>query len=126
MASKKYAYRHATLAAVRGNCAVYNPISRVLRMTMDEYVSIVTQPCHYCGIEPNQVSRAPRKLMTPLDFVHHGMDRKDNTSTVYSLDTVVTACAECNKAKGAQTYDEFLDRCRRIALKHPVDNKCQI
>lgn len=55
-------------------------------LTEEEFYSIVSEPCEYCGLE-NEVTTAT------------GLDRLDNTLG-YILGNVVSCCTECNLARG--------------------------
>lgn len=54
-------------------------------LTFEEYVTVVSKPCAYCGFPP--------ELKTGS-----GLDRKDNTRG-YHLDNVVSCCKICNIVK---------------------------
>ena len=57
-----------------------------LRLTFEEYVELIKQPCFYCGDD------------LPTDG--SGLDRKDNTKG-YVKENLVPCCEQCNKAKSS-------------------------
>lgn len=64
-----------------------------------EYVIIVDEPCHYCGIIQ--------------DKGFNGIDRKDQTKG-YVLDNCVSCCKLCNYMKGSTSDDVFIKRVEHI------------
>lgn len=75
-------------------------------LTYEQFRSLVTQACYYCGVSPN-----------PLN----GIDRVDN-SKGYTIDNVVPACKYCNRMKNDLSYDEFIKQCKRILEWHTIRN----
>jgi hypothetical protein len=71
----------------------------VFDLSIDEFILLVKQGCHYCGKERKKPN---------------GLDRVDN-SMGYVIGNVVPCCWPCNKMKGAWTKKEFLDHVRQIA-----------
>jgi 5-methylcytosine-specific restriction endonuclease McrA len=63
---------------------------------------LCTSSCTYCG----SVSNWPEK--------RNGIDRVDSTKE-YITDNCVTACFSCNAAKGAKSYDEFMNWIKILA-----------
>lgn len=63
------------------------------QLTLDEYVKILTDTCHYCGC-----------------FLAHtgsGLDRKDN-ALGYTAENCIPCCKRCNNIKGPDlTYREM-------------------
>ena len=69
-------------------------------LTEDEFNNLVTRPCKYCGIPPqNTVRNVSQKK-------YHGLDRVDS-SKGYVPGNVVSCCKRCNFAKHVQSLDEF-------------------
>ena len=62
-----------------------------------EIEDMFLQSCHYCGYEP------------PVGCPLNTLDRVDNNSTEYNLDTCVTCCVTCNRLKGTTTLEQFLE-----------------
>ena len=79
------------------------------------FFSLVSSPCHYCGIQPDSL-RKPNKQVNG-GFWYSGVDRMDNAKG-YVPDNVVSCCWTCNRAKGKLTYAEFKSWIRRISAFH--------
>ena len=73
----------------------------VFELTKDDFKSFWQKPCYYCD--------------APIELI--GIDRKDN-SLGYILDNCLSCCKYCNKGKSDSTYEEYIERCRRIAEKN--------
>jgi len=76
----------------------------VWMLSYEQYTNITSQPCSYCGLEPQRLSY-PSKTLSSCLFT--GIDRVDNNRG-YWMDNVVPACFNCNQAKHTKTYDEFM------------------
>merc|ERR1719171_262879 len=64
-------------------------------LTNEEFNEIVAQKCFYCHKAP----RAP-KTLGPKDRGHfNGLDRLDSTNRLYTNETAVAACGDCNVMK---------------------------
>lgn len=76
---------------------------------------MVTQPCHYCGAEPDQpVRRHPEgKEPGPIHMYVNGIDRIDSNKP-YTLENVVSCCKWCNIAKNNHPTDDFLAHCMAV------------
>jgi len=80
-------------------------------LTQDQYKTLVSRPCHYCGV-PGSKDPGSSQLRA-AGILISGIDRKDS-SLGYVPGNCVPCCWECNSAKGALLYDEFLGSvCRR-------------
>lgn len=77
-------------------------------LTLEEYTALVTQPCFYCGLTPQQ--KVHGAAMS--GFKKNGIDRVDN-SAGYTTDNCVSCCCECNRAKRALTVATFIETTRR-------------
>lgn len=73
-------------------------------LTKEEFLSLVVQPCNYCGALPKNET----KNATSGSFFYNGLDRVDS-SMGYSTDNVVPCCIICNKAKSTLSLQEFLE-----------------
>lgn len=74
-------------------------------ISYDEWKSISTQACHYCGCPPsNGTGKAGKRNGK---YVYNGMDRVNNDAG-YTLSNVVPCCKRCNHAKCDQTVEQFL------------------
>ena len=67
-------------------------------LTEKQALELFSAPCYYCQALPD-----PR----------NGIDRLDNTAG-YTLENVVSCCYTCNKAKMAQTVEEFRAWAKRL------------
>lgn len=80
-------------------------------ITNEEFNSIVAQRCFYCHKEP----RKP-KTLGPDDRGHfNGLDRLDSTNRVYTTETTVACCGDCNMMKYRWELEDFLSHCRKVA-----------
>jgi hypothetical protein len=77
-------------------------------LTEEQFVSISTSNCHYCGIEPSNV-----QIIYGDTFVLNGIDRKDN-NIGYAVDNCLPCCSICNRAKSDMPYDDFVAWIRRF------------
>ena len=74
-------------------------------LTDEQFDSITSMQCHYCGIEPMQVQEPEGDTGV---YIYNGIDRKDN-SKGYVIDNVIPCCGRCNTAKMSMDYEQFLD-----------------
>lgn len=70
---------------------------------VDDFISLISSPCHYCGHVPNE-----ERL--------NGIDRKDN-SQGYTISNSLPCCSECNYLKLDRSYGDFVARCITIATR---------
>jgi len=83
-------------ARVGGRHVIRNPVACTL--TLEQYATLVSQPCHYCG--------------GALPATGFGLDRKV-AGGPYSIDNVVPCCVHCNSVKGDNfTPAEMLGRSK--------------
>ncbi len=68
-------------------------------LSFEDFMTFWGQPCHYCG--------------EALEGVH--LDRV-NPAGGYCAGNVVPCCWACNRGKGDASQEDFLERCRRVAL----------
>ena len=73
----------------------------IFSLTKEEFWKLIKGECFYCGKSSNK---------------RNGIDRKDN-NIGYVIENCVTACRKCNIMKGQMTYEEFIERCIKIANK---------
>jgi hypothetical protein len=74
-------------------------------LTKDQFYSITSKPCHYCGAPPSNKIVRPRSNGA---FTYSGIDRQDNTQG-YVFTNCVPCCRQCNVAKSDMTIMEFYD-----------------
>ncbi len=83
-------------------------------LTFEEFKSMVTSNCHYCGLEPNKCRMDRTKSRQGLSRINfNGIDRVNNEMG-YTIKNTVTCCEDCNKAKRNLSYNQFLDLIKRI------------
>lgn len=80
-------------------------------LTRDEFVSLVSSACHYCGIAPSLPTRHGLRLKTGI--VYNGIDRVDNNGG-YTASNVVPCCETCNRAKRFMSPQLFLAWVSRV------------
>jgi len=62
-------------------------IGRECTLTLEEYKTVVSNPCYYCG-----------NVLYPPSVIGSGLDRI-NSSKGYTFDNVVSCCTLCNRIK---------------------------
>eukprot|EP00435_Cladocopium_sp_Y103_P010461 s2128_g2.t1 len=83
-------------------------------LTNEQFNAIVAQRCFYCHKEPRKA-----KTNGPNDRGHfNGLDRLDSKNRVYSAETSVAACGDCNIMKYKWDLEDFLEHCRKVARFH--------
>lgn len=78
--------------------------SREFDLTKEQFWSIATQDCTYCGAVPSKDQHGN---------IRNGLDRVDS-SIGYRIDNVVPCCWICNTAKSDLNREEFLNHIKRI------------
>lgn len=81
-------------------------------LTSDEFKSIITKACHYCGTPP--VFKQKRGLSTGIEVT--GIDRVDSLKG-YFVDNCVPCCITCNRAKSNWTLEQFKNWIERLYSK---------
>lgn len=71
-------------------------------LSKEEFSTLVYDKCYYCGREPFRSTN----YRGNGNIVINGIDRIDN-NIGYVYENCVTACWDCNRAKGEMTYTEF-------------------
>ena len=69
-------------------------------LTNEEFISIISQPCYYCGIKPTK-----DKLI--------GIDRIDSSKD-YIIENCVPCCEMCNKMKLNYSVSDWLNHMKKI------------
>lgn len=96
-----------------------NNCGRSWDLTKDQVKGVIFQPCFYCGAQPSQLAgyrRDGHEINGTI--LYNGLDRVDNDKG-YTLDNIVTCCGECNRGKREGAQEEYIQRCNRIAERHP-------
>ena len=78
---------------------------RAFDLTMEQFDSITSKPCHYCG-----------EYDVYEDMAFTGVDRIDS-SKGYSFDNCVPCCRMCNSMKSDLNLDIFLKKINKIYNK---------
>lgn len=89
-----------------------NNRNMIFTLTEDQFKSIITKPCSYCGIEPSQ-EFASYKAKNSGVFLYNGVDRIDS-NLGYVDGNVVPCCWICNRAKGELSTEKFLEWSKRV------------
>ena len=76
-------------------------------LSEETLISLVKQPCNYCGSEPFKPHRENK------NFLYNGLDRADN-NVGYLETNVVPCCYICNKMKGVLSEGEFMEHLNKI------------
>lgn len=85
-------------------------IKRDFLITLEEFIKLVNENCHYCGETPLKLRHIANKLKEkPLN----GIDRVDN-SIGYLIDNCVPCCTTCNFMKKMLTKEDFLNQINKI------------
>ena len=104
-------------------------VEKEFSIPFEEFETIVTQNCSYCGSPPrpfNQYvksdgTRNRKGSLISDEWISvstvrvNGIYRKDN-SLGYVIGNCVACCEQCNKSKLTYTVKEFLDHANRIAI----------
>ncbi|EOD29828.1 hypothetical protein EMIHUDRAFT_233380 [Emiliania huxleyi CCMP1516] len=77
--------------------------SKTHALSNESFNAITARPCHYCGKE----SDPPRH--------HNGLDRLDSSLRVYTEESVVSCCGDCNVMKYTYSEADFLAHVQRVA-----------
>ena len=81
----------------------YRTRNKDFQLTKEQYDTLRQGNCTYCG-------------RTCTETHTNGIDRVDNTRG-YILDNCISACYDCNAAKGTLNVEEFIDKCVAISRK---------
>lgn len=56
----------------------------------------------------------PTWILNNNELTYNGIDRLDN-SKGYTIDNSVACCSKCNIAKGTDTKEEYIARCKAVS-----------
>lgn len=91
---------------------------REFLLTADQFKTLTSSNCHYCGQEPNKecFNKNIKHLLgrERSKYVYNGIDRKDSDRG-YVLDNCLPCCAKCNVSKMDTPYDDFILYLDRIS-----------
>ncbi len=68
------------------------------------FTTLTKGNCHYCGQIPSMSIKADR---ANGEYIYNGIDRMNNLKA-YTIKNCVSCCNQCNKAKAAIDYDDFI------------------
>ena len=78
-------------------------------MTKEEFLAFWNRPCAYCGGEVQTVR----------------LDRVDSAGD-YTVDNVVSCCAQCNYGKLTWTAEEYIEHCHKVAAMNPLKPSARV
>lgn len=81
-------------------------------LTVDQFISIVTSDCYYCGKSYLTDFRSVNKRKIPMNSV----DRFDSNKG-YTLDNCVPCCKVCNTSKMDTPYLEWISHMKAVLSK---------
>lgn len=81
---------------------------REFDLTCSDVQGLIQTSCIYCGVAPSNLG------VSYGGFRYSGIDRRDNTQG-YIKENCQPACADCNRAKGTLSEEDFLTHVRCIA-----------
>ena len=81
-------------------------------LTLDQYISIVSQNCYWCGEEP-LLKNPKAERMPTIPAPANGIDRLNN-EVGYVYANCVPSCQKCNVAKNNYDTQEFLQWVKKI------------
>lgn len=95
----------------------------VFEINEETFSELTKQKCHYCLKIPSQVSSSGSWSSKNSPYIYNGIDRKNNTKG-YTLDNCVSCCSNCNSAKRAKSYEQFMEETAH--LRAPQTNITEI
>jgi hypothetical protein len=85
----------------------------VLQLTEEEFRTLITGSCAYCGARPMRMSKG----ISNGGISYNGIDRCRNDQG-YVRSNVVSCCTPCNLMKGPLNYEMFIKILRLIAHRN--------
>jgi hypothetical protein len=82
-------------------------------LTKEEFKKLTSDICHFCGVEPRQLTGRTKYTQINGDYTYNGIDRLDNKEG-YTIGNCVTCCKRCNYAKHSSTQEEFETWIKRL------------
>jgi hypothetical protein len=82
-------------------------------LTKDEFKTITSSNCFYCGSEPKAVKKGGRFRKWNGEYYYNGIDRVDNMLG-YTVANSVPCCFACNQAKHVSMQPVFFDWIKRV------------
>ncbi len=81
-------------------------------LSKKEFKFLTSQPCFYCGTEPNQYRFSHEKICYGV-YKYNGLDRIDSKNG-YVKNNVVPCCKYCNVAKNDLSSKEFYQHIEKM------------
>ena len=81
----------------------------VFDLTKEEFKSLTSGTCSYCGSSPSQV----QEVGNYSRYTYNGIDRVDS-SCGYIINNCVTCCGTCNTAKMELSREQFMSWISRV------------
>lgn len=91
--------------------SAYKKHGKYFNLTIEQFINLVNQKCHYCGSEPKLLRGNKTKSKTKL---LNGIDRIDS-SIGYEVDNCVPCCINCNRAKNDMSIEDFIEWIKKIS-----------
>ncbi len=82
----------------------------IFDLTLKQFEQLTSDNCFYCGISPYRQHKSKAHAGF---YLYNGIDRVNNTIG-YILENCVSCCLTCNRAKHAQTQEEFSQWLKRL------------
>jgi hypothetical protein len=82
-------------------------------LTKEEFRSISSKMCKYCGSEPKPRYARNIKSVDAIPYVYNGIDRVENTLG-YVASNCVPCCSLCNYMKRELSTEEFLSHIKKV------------
>lgn len=79
-------------------------------LTREDFISLVTSDCTYCGVEP-KIRDKQNRVGIPVPV--NGVDRVDSNKG-YIVNNTVSCCEVCNRMKLNYTKEDFILQCLKI------------
>ncbi len=89
-------------------------------LTKEQFYTLATKDCYYCGIQPYRTVRRDGRT-----FTYNGIDRIDSDYG-YHLDNVRPCCQTCNLAKSTLTEQQFYEWVLRVATHLHLTEKMEV
>ena len=97
-------------------------------LTIEEFQSITSQDCFYCGSKPTFIAESiwchnlgDENKTKHTEYVYNGIDRIDS-SKGYDQDNIVPCCKWCNIAKSNKTAEEFKEHISKMFHHMALDS----
>ena len=84
----------------------------VFDLSYHQFKTLVDSECYFCGDTGGNTLRKRNYN----DYSYTGIDRVDN-SIGYLPSNCISCCSWCNRAKNNGTFENFIDKCKKITLK---------